>query len=162
MNGEVSLNEAKSAPEESMPLSNKEDAALDIQIQKIKYEKSGVDTDDLLTIHRELTQIMHEENLYKNPELSLSDVAQKLKVHPNILSQVINSIEQKNFYDYINSHRVEEFKQIITLPQNQKFTLLSLAYECGFNSKTSFNRNFKKVTDLSPTEYVKQLNIHLQ
>jgi AraC-like DNA-binding protein len=162
IDGWIAADGAKTVPNESMPLSNKEDAAPIIQIQKIKYEKSGVDSADLFAIHKELSQIMQHENLYKNPELTLSDVAQKLQVHPNILSQVINSIEQKNFYDYINSQRVEEFKQMITLPQNQKFTLLSLAYECGFNSKTSFNRNFKKNTLLSPTEYLKQINIHLQ
>lgn len=74
----------------------------------------------------------------------MSDLARQLDIHPNYISQVINSVEQKNFYDFINEHRVEEFKQLVSLPENQHFTLLALAFECGFNSKTSFNRNFKK------------------
>lgn len=74
----------------------------------------------------------------------MSDLARQLDIHPNYISQVINSVEQKNFYDFINEHRVEEFKQLVSLSENQHFTLLALAFECGFNSKTSFNRNFKK------------------
>ncbi len=98
---------------------------------------------------------MENEKLFKNSELTLTQLSQTLNVHPNTLSQVINSVEQKNFYDYINFQRVEEFKKAMALPENQKFTLLSLAFECGFNSKTAFNRNFRKVTGVSPSEYLK-------
>lgn len=125
------------------------------QSEKIKYEKSGLGSTELLAIHKNLTDLMENEKLYKNAELTLAELSQKLNVHPNILSQVINSAEQKNFYDYINHQRVEEFKRTVILPENQKFTLLSLAFECGFNSKTAFNRNFRKVTGLSPSEYLK-------
>ncbi len=132
-----------------------------VQAEKVKYEKSKISTADIEAIHQKLSELMQTERFYTNPELTLSDLAQKIEVHPNILSQVINSVEQKNFYDYINHMRIEEFKRLISLPENQKFTLLSLAFECGFNSKTSFNRNFKKATNLSPSEYLKQLNINL-
>lgn len=125
------------------------------QSEKIKYEKSGLGDTELKALHGKLTQLMEDEKLYKNAELTLAELSQKLNVHPNILSQVINSAEGKNFYDYINYQRVEEFKKIILDPENQKFTLLSLAFECGFNSKTAFNRNFKKATGLSPSEYLK-------
>jgi len=129
--------------------------------QKVKYQKSGIEETILLGIHQELTTLMQQEKLFKNPELSLNDVAEQLKIHANALSQVINSLEKKNFYDYINELRITEFKEIVTLPENQKFTLLSLAYEVGFNSKTSFNRNFKKITGLSPTAYFKKQQIQL-
>lgn len=152
---------ATSAVEHHLPVA---DAMLETspQPEKAKYEKSQISAEEVKAIHQKLTDCMREEQLYKNPELKLSDLAQKMEVYPNALSQVINSVEQKNFYDYINLQRIEEFKRITALPENQKFTLLSLAFECGFNSKTSFNRNFKKVTDLSPTEFLKQANIHLQ
>ncbi|BFM42744.1 hypothetical protein CFS9_13850 [Flavobacterium sp. CFS9] len=123
--------------------------------EKIKYEKSGLTSSELTAIHQRLTQLMQEEKIYKNADLTLTELAQKINIHPNTLSQVINSAEQKNFYDYINSQRVEEFKRTILLPENQKFTFLSIAFECGFNSKTAFNRNFKKATGLSPSEYFK-------
>jgi len=129
---------------------------------KTKYQKSGLNLESQKAIHQQLTQLMQDAKLFKVPGLTLRDLAQKLDVHPNILSQVINTEEQKNFYDYINHQRIEEFKQLIKIPENQKFTLLALALECGFNSKTSFNRNFKKVTSISPAEYVKQQSITLQ
>ncbi|HAS44180.1 MAG TPA: AraC family transcriptional regulator [Microscillaceae bacterium] len=129
---------------------------------KVKYQKSGLDSEKQKAIHQQLTQLMLDQKLFKVPGLTLRDLAQKLDVQPNILSQVINTEEQKNFYDYINHQRIEEFKQLIKIPENQKFTLLALALECGFNSKTSFNRNFKKVTGISPAEYVKQQRITLQ
>lgn len=126
-----------------------------------KYTKSGLDNDTANKIHQQLTGVMQSNGLYKNPELSLGKLSQELSVPPNQLSQVINSKEQKSFYDYINHLRVDAFKQLVAQPENQKFTLLALAYECGFNSKASFNRNFKKVTGLSPTEYLKSINIML-
>ncbi|TAE86792.1 MAG: AraC family transcriptional regulator [Bacteroidetes bacterium] len=130
--------------------------------EKVKYEKTKISDDEMIAIHQQLKELMYREKLYKNAELTLSEVAQKIPVHPNTLSQVINTAEGKNFYDYINLQRIEEFQRIIFLPQNKEYTLLSLAFECGFNSKTSFNRNFKKVTHLSPSEYIKQKNIQLK
>jgi len=150
--------------EKNSPISSISDSDNEVpadQPSKIKYEKSGLKLEDLQAIHIKLKLLMLQEKLYKNPELTLAEISQKLSVHPNVLSQVINSIEQKNLYDYVNQQRVDEFKRLVLLPENQKFTLLSLAYECGYNSKTAFNRNFKKETGLSPTAYLKQADIGL-
>jgi AraC-like DNA-binding protein len=98
------------------------------------------------------------EKLFTEPELTLTDLSSRLGVHSNYLSQVINEAEGVNFYDYINLLRIDEFKRLVLLPENQKYTLLALAFECGFNSKSAFNRCFKKATELSPSEYVKQLS----
>lgn len=126
-----------------------------------KYEKSSLTKEMAEAIHIHLQKVMNEERLYENPELSLNELANHLNVHPNNLSQVINTHEGKIFFDYINYHRVEAFKIMVKMPQNQKYTLLSLAYDCGFNSKTSFNRNFRKATGFAQSEYLKQLNIML-
>ena len=91
-----------------------------------------------MAVYEKLVKKMEKEKLYKDPELNLNYTAALLEVHPNILSQAINSIENKNFYDYINRQRIEEFKRIAVLPDNGKYTILSLAFESGFNSKTSF------------------------
>lgn len=80
--------------------------------EKVKYEKSKINQQEISIIHLNLSKLMDKEKLFKNPELTLSDLAQKLLVHPNTLSQVINSVEQKNFYDYINLQRIEEFKSL--------------------------------------------------
>jgi AraC-like DNA-binding protein len=130
--------------------------------KNIKYVKSSLSEASAIAIHQKLNQIMEENKLYKNPELSLSELAEKLDVNPNTLSQVINSLEQKNFYDYVNAWRIQEFKQAVNIVSNQKFTLLALALECGFNSKSSFNRNFKKIAGISPSEYLSGVNVKLE
>lgn len=130
-------------------------------IEKAKYEKTKLSDSEIMSIHERLMKLMEEEKLYKNPEITLSEIAKKMSIHSNTLSQVINTIEGKNFFDYINFQRVEEFQRLVLLPQSKQFTLLSLAFESGFNSKTSFNRNFKKVTNLTPSEFLRQKNIQL-
>ena len=131
-------------------------------ITKTKYEKSGLGEDQAVKIYDRLVMTMTNQKLFTESELTLAALAKTLDVHPNHLSQVINSYEGKNFYDYINFHRVEEFKKLAPRPDNQNYTLLSMAYECGFNSKTSFNRNFRKVTGISPSEYLLQQHISLK
>lgn len=129
---------------------------------KIKYEKSGLSQDQAGKIYEHLVTVMTNQKLFTESELTLAGLAKTMDIHPNHLSQVINSYEGKNFYDYINFYRVEEFRKLASLPDNRNYTLLSMAYECGFNSKTSFNRNFKKVTGFSPSEYLSQQHISLK
>ncbi|MGE7777678.1 helix-turn-helix domain-containing protein [Chitinophaga sp. NPDC101104] len=126
---------------------------------KTKYQKTALGDDMLSNIHQQLTALMESEKLFTAPELNLDDLAARLSVSSNALSQVINSLEQRNFYDYINDLRVREFKRLAVLPENSRLTLLSIAYEAGFNSKTSFNRNFKKATGISPREFCQQEKI---
>jgi AraC-like DNA-binding protein len=125
--------------------------------EKKKYAKSGLSEDTAKQIHQQLKSVMKDERLFTLPELTLTDLANRLDIHPNYLSQVINDLEGVNFYDYINTLRIEEFKKMVLLPENQKYTFLALAYDCGFNSKSAFNRFFKKTTDLSPTAYFKNI-----
>jgi AraC-like DNA-binding protein len=126
---------------------------------KKKYSRSGLTKEAAEQLHSELEHLIYSEKIFTQSELTLTDLAKKLGTHPNYLSQVINEKEGKNFYDYINTLRTEEFIKVITSPDNHKFTLLSLAFECGFNSKSSFNKYFKKVTGQSPSEYMQRRNI---
>lgn len=157
MNGASSPTE----PIGTTQLSANTTALLDVP-QKVKYLRSSLSEKIAREIQKSLTKAINEDRLFSNPEITLAELAQTLNVHPNNLSQVINTFEGKNFYDYINHKRIEEFKRIVALPESQRFTLLALALECGFNSKTSFNRNFKNATGLSPSEYLKQTHIHLE
>ncbi len=125
--------------------------------EKTKYQKSTIREEEAMRIHAALQGLMNTEKLYQNPELNLSDLAERLGVHQNALSQVINSCEQKHFCDYINELRIEAFKAMIRLPDSRKYTILSLAFDCGFNSKTAFNRTFKKFVGVTPKEYTAQL-----
>ena len=122
-----------------------------------KYLKSGLNQEAAFEIYEVLKTRMTKEQLYVNSELTLVELAQILDVYPNNLSQVINTFEQKNFYDYINTKRVELFLKLVAIPENKKYTILSLAFECGFNSKSSFNKYFKKVTNQTPSEYLNSL-----
>jgi AraC-like DNA-binding protein len=121
--------------------------------QKKKYPKSGLTEEVSGELHQELKRLMKEEALYKKTDLSINDLSSRLGVHPNHLSQVINQKEKKNFYDFVNTYRLEEFKRLIAHSRHQQFTLLSLAYDCGFSSKSSFNRYFKRATGQTPSEY---------
>jgi AraC-like DNA-binding protein len=100
-----------------------------------------------------LLDCMNTAKPYLNPELSLAQLAEKLAVQPDYLSAVLNSRLGLNFFDFVNQYRVEEFKAQLKIPANRRLTLVSLAYDCGFNSKATFNRVFKRVTGLTPSEY---------
>lgn len=158
---EIDIPGAESISETQPDSVNSVDAPAVEEPKKTKYQKSSLNAASAENMYRVLTQLMSEKKPYTNPELTLAELAQALDVHRNNLSQVINTYERKSFYDYINLKRVEEFKRVVSLPENQRFTLLGLANDCGFNSKTSFNRNFRNATGLSPTEYLKQANILL-
>jgi AraC-like DNA-binding protein len=123
-------------------------------IDKKKYEKSGLTPAAAGDLRQRLRYLMQDQQLFKEADLSLTDLAERLNVHPNYLSQLINETEGKNFYDYVNSMRVEAFLKMASLPENQRFTLLALAFDCGFNSKSAFNRYFKKTTGMSPSQYL--------
>ena len=95
-----------------------------------------------------------KEKSYLNPELTLSELAIKLNTNTSVLSAVINTGFGKNFNDFVNEYRVEEFKRKAAAPDSKHLTLLAIAFDCGFNSKATFNRAFKKVTDLSPKAFL--------
>jgi AraC-like DNA-binding protein len=141
----------QSVPEISSVISNRVTVST-------KYQNSALDENTITSIYKELVVLLDEKKPYTNPDLNLSDLAKMLDVHPNHLSQVINSITNKSFYDLINERRIQEFLRCVILPENKKYTLLTLAFECGFNSKASFNRNFKKIVGKSPSDYLNSIN----
>ena len=104
-----------------------------------------------------LRQLMETEKLYLNPDLNLSILAESLNMKPRQLSSKINQNCDQNFYDVINSYRVEAFKKRLQSAERDKLSLLGHAYECGFYSKSTFNHVFKKITQLTPSEYLRNL-----
>ena len=120
-----------------------------------RYSKSSLNVENILEIHAALIKVLNEKQPYLNPELKLTDLAVLLGVHPNHLSQVINSQCGKSFYDLINERRIQEFIFRLKQKESKQYTLVALAFDCGFNSKASFNRNFKKYTQLTPSDYYK-------
>ncbi|MEO0571704.1 MAG: helix-turn-helix domain-containing protein [Bacteroidota bacterium] len=121
----------------------------------IKYKNSGLDAKGSKRIQGDLLELMKTTKPFLEKELTLYSLAEKLQVQPNHLSQVINSLEGKNFFDFVNMYRVQEAKERIVEGNNKNLTLLGIAFESGFNSKASFNRAFKKITGQTPSEFSK-------
>jgi AraC-like DNA-binding protein len=104
-----------------------------------------------------LKTIMISKKPYINNELNLYDLANFLNVSSSYLSYILNTCLDINFYQFVNKYRVEEAQRRIKNNDAQKFTLLTIAFESGFNSKASFNRIFKNITGLTPSEYQKSI-----
>lgn len=120
-----------------------------------RYSKSGLKDNQADELQKHLLNLMEDQKLFLDENLSLPQLAQILNTHPNYLSQVINEKFKRNFNGFVNYYRIEEFKRLVALDQNKKMTILGLAYECGFNSKASFNNSFKKFTGTTPSSFVK-------
>lgn len=146
----------------AVAVDERDNRAKSVEKAKGKYLKSTISPEKQTEIHAKLIKAMDVEKLFLNPDLSIGQLADAIAVHPNHLSQVVNSVESRTFYDFINAWRINEFKIRAARPENQKYTLLALAFECGFNSKTAFYRNFKNLTGQSPTQYLKDQHIQIQ
>jgi len=117
------------------------------------YAKSGISDEQARVIEARLLDLMQAESPYRDPEVNLAQLAERLAITPHNLSQVINSRLGMNFYDFINRYRVDEVKRRIRDDEASKYTLLSIGLDAGFNSKSSFNAVFKKMTDLTPSQF---------
>ncbi len=121
-----------------------------------KYRKTALDPSYAENLKAHLDQLMQDQKPWMNPGLNLSDLAELARITNHTLSQLLNEHIGKNFYDYVNNFRLTHFRDLATRPRNQNFTLLSLAYDCGFNSKTTFNAFFKKTMSTTPSEYFRR------
>jgi AraC-like DNA-binding protein len=122
-----------------------------------KYSGSNLNEEEIDIYNAQLTMVLEKEKLYLNPELTIKDLADHLQTSAKVLSQVINQSFNKKFYDFINSYRCEEVKAILQGPDD-KITILEAMYQAGFNSKSSFNKEFKKLTGQTPTEFKKSIS----
>ena len=119
--------------------------------------KSVSKKEDIDNWKSKIETLMNTQSIYQNPQLTLTDVAEALGTNSKMISNVINQGFQMNFNDFINYHRIEAIKKKIGNGEHLKSTLLGLAIDCGFNSKATFNRAFKKSTSLTPKDYISQL-----
>ncbi|MCJ8288845.1 MAG: helix-turn-helix domain-containing protein [Crocinitomicaceae bacterium] len=123
-----------------------------------KYKKSLFTDQELIRYKNQLNTLMDDDKLYLNPELTLRSLAEYMNLPPNHMSQLLNEGFDQNFADYINSYRLEDFKSKLSTKSAHQLTLLALAYDSGFNSKTVFNTFFKKKLGITPKAYWSQLN----
>ena len=115
-----------------------------------------LDSETADTYTETLIRFINEEEPFLVPNLSLRSLADQVEIHPNKLSWLLNERMGKNFNEFINHFRIEYFKTLALDPENSHISLIGLAYESGFNSKTVFNTYFKKETGITPKEFLKQ------
>ncbi len=120
-----------------------------VDLEETKEQDLEVQSDVIQKLDGAITS----QKLYRNPKLSLSDLSRSVNIAERTISDVINRELGKNFFQFINEYRVEEVKERLKDPNHDHLTILSLAFEAGFNSKASFNRVFKSVTGQTPNAY---------
>jgi len=123
--------------------------------EKEKYNTSPLSESKLKIIFQSIDTLFKKEKIFLKPQLKIGEVAEQLNIPSHHLSQAINVQFGKTFFDYVNTFRVAELKEKLKEPENKKFTIISLAYESGFNSKASVNRIFKEQTGNTPSQYQK-------
>lgn len=129
---------------------NTTDNCIDIEYEEQSEKKS----EEIEIWKQQIETLIQSEKLYQNSELSLTEVAKKLQTNTSVISKAINQGFHMNFNDFVNNYRIEAVKIMLLNGEHKKSTLLGIAYDCGFNSKATFNRAFKKNTNYSPKEYL--------
>ncbi|MFK8060658.1 MAG: helix-turn-helix domain-containing protein [Polaribacter sp.] len=107
----------------------------------------------------DIATLLKEEKLYHKSDLSLPDLAKELEVSNNDLSWFINTICKTNFYEFINTYRIEEFIERVKNGDYQKHTIAAVSMDVGFNSKSTFYKAFKLITNTTPVAYINKLNL---
>jgi AraC-like DNA-binding protein len=127
------------------------------QNETTKYLGSNLTPSQIEEYKKQLLALLKTEKPFLNPQVSITDLSEKLSVSTKNLSQVINQSFNKSFFDFINTYRIHEVQQILKESKDDKLTVLEAMYEAGFNSKSSFNTAFKKETGQTPTEFRKMI-----
>ncbi|MFC2104662.1 helix-turn-helix domain-containing protein [Bacteroidota bacterium] len=131
----------------------KNDKNSDLSNKSPLYKKSGLSEEEKNKIIVQLKTYMDEEKPYLDPDLNIRQLAESLEIPVHKLSQTINQSIQKTFFEFINEYRIKVATDYLTGTEFEKYSIISIAYECGFNSKTSFYNIFKKHTSKTPTQY---------
>jgi len=125
-----------------------------IAVEADKYSHSRLEDNEVNHLNLKLNKYMRTVKPFLNPEFKLQDLALAVGCTTVELSQMLNVFLKTNFTDYINQFRVEEFIALVRREGKNRFTLTSLSEQCGFSSKTSFFRSFRKLKGMTPAEFV--------
>ncbi|WP_321308129.1 helix-turn-helix domain-containing protein [Marinifilum fragile] len=123
-----------------------------------KYDKSKLTRELAEKNVIKMNQLMESEKPYLDPDLNLSSFSQQCNISSHEISETMNGLMNQSFNDYINNYRVEEFKRLSKLEAYKNYTILALAFEAGFKSKATFNAAFKKFTNQTPSQFLKELD----
>ncbi len=122
-----------------------------------KYRKSGLTEEKAEEYLRELKSLMEKEQVYRDPDITLRDLSNKIGTSTHNISEVINTRLNQNFFDFINHYRIQRVKKDLVDKSKDHLTLFGIAVEAGFNSKSGFNAIFKRYTGKTPSEYRRQI-----
>jgi len=128
-----------------------------ISDKKVKYWYSNLSNFEAIELMHKVDEFINEKQLYRKPSLSLKELTSTYGINERHLSQAINNVKGKNFFDYINGFRIEHAKILLTNNTEGRRTMFDIFWESGFNSKTTFNTTFKKMTGITPTEFQKSV-----
>ena len=117
------------------------------------YKKSGLKDTDAKNYEKSIVSHMETEKPWLNPEVSVGDISTQLNIPQHYITQVLNERLKRNFYTLINEYRTNEVIRLLSIEKYKNWSLTAIAYEAGFNSKSSFNSFFKKHTGKTPSEY---------
>jgi ligand-binding sensor domain-containing protein/AraC-like DNA-binding protein len=126
--------------------------------RKEKYKTSGLTPQFAEECIKRLNRLMENEKVYREPDLTLQSLAEKLSISSHVLSQVLNEKLNRNFPDFINWYRIEEAKRILTSPRGAQKKIANVAFDVGFNTIVAFYNAFKKYTGMTPAQYKKEVN----
>lgn len=127
-----------------------------IKISKPTDSNAGLLDTESIKVINQLHDAMINENLFRNPELSLTGLSTSISVSERTISEVLNGNLNKNFYQFVNEYRVKDVQEKLKDHKNSHLKILSLAFDAGFNSKATFNRLFKAYSGLTPKEFKNQ------
>jgi AraC-like DNA-binding protein len=122
-------------------------------VELVRYERSGLSSAEAKRLKDRLLSLMDGERPWKNSELTLADLAERLDTTPHKLSEVLNAEIGETFYDFVNGYRVREVQRRIAAGEARALKILALALDAGFASKSTFNQAFKKHTSLTPSDF---------
>ena len=123
----------------------------------LKYARTRLDQDTARKYQERIHNYMQEEQAYLDPELNIQDLAERIEIPAYLISQVINSREGLNFFHYVNRFRISAAQEALKDPERKEHTVLRIAFDSGFNSKSTFNSIFKKFTGTTPGEFRKKI-----
>jgi AraC-like DNA-binding protein len=137
----------------------KEIISIEDEAQSGELKKKIISDSDLIKLKSKLSDLMKIQKPYLDSELNLIKLAELINMTPHQLSYIINTGFNENFFQYINTYRVEKAKELLDKEDMNKLSILGIAFESGFNSKTSFNTTFKKITGQTPSEFKKRSSV---
>jgi len=147
---------------EEMVRHSEEKISASADIETKKYQRSGLKQKDVAKYINLIEDHMVKSKPFLDRELSIFDLSDQLEIPRHFLSEVINEHMGKNFYSLVNDYRIEEVKRCLEDSKFKHLTILAIAYDSGFNAKSSFNTIFKEKTGMTPSEYQKTLGTNRQ